>query len=86
MGAAAGAIAAERAVSAFIPSAPKPAFKPQTTSMMTSATSTTLRETTPTREAATHETVRPQVHIAADDGDDLDVPAFIRKRGAELGG
>jgi cell division protein FtsZ len=86
MGAAAGAIAAERAVSAFIPSAPKPAFKPQTTSMMTSSTSTSLRETTPTREAATHETVRPQVHMTADDGDDLDVPAFIRKRGAELGG
>jgi cell division protein FtsZ len=86
MSAAAGAISTERAASAFIPSTPKPAFKPQTTSMMTSATSTTLRETSPTREAATHETVRPQVHMAADDADDLDVPAFIRKRGAELGG
>jgi len=71
MSAAAGAISTERAASAFIPSAPKPAFKPQTTSMMTSSTSTTLRETTPTREAATHETVRPQVHMSADEVDDL---------------
>jgi cell division protein FtsZ len=85
MGAAAAAISTERAAAAFIPSVPKPAFKPQTMNMMTTATSTTLREVTPPREAATHETVA-HAHVNEPEGEDLDVPAFIRRRGAELNG
>jgi cell division protein FtsZ len=81
LGAAAAAISTERAAAAFIPSVPKPSFKPQTMNMMTSATSTALRDVAPPRDAATHEAVRP---VVADDGEDLDVPAFIRRRGAEL--
>jgi cell division protein FtsZ len=82
LGAAAAAISTERAASAFIPSVPKPSFKPQTINMMTSATSTALRDVAPPRDAATHEAVRPAA--IADEGEDLDVPAFIRRRGAEL--
>ena len=85
MGAGAAAISTERAASAFIPSVPKPVFKPQTMNMMTTATSTTLREVTPQREAATHEAVS-QPHVSEPEGEDLDVPAFIRRRGAELNG
>jgi hypothetical protein len=80
---AAAAISTERAVSAFIPSVPKPAFKPQTMNMMTTATSTTLRDQAPPREMATHEAV-PHAQPLHDDVEDLDVPAFIRRRGSEL--
>ena len=77
--AAAAAISTERAAAAFIPNVPKPAFKPQTMNMMSTATSTALRDQAPPREAAA-----PVGPVINDEAEDLDVPAFIRRRGSEL--
>jgi cell division protein FtsZ len=94
--ASAAAIAQERTVSAFIPSTPAPvatatksapAARPQTMSMMTTASSTSLREVSPApipREASTIEAVKQNIALHADvEHDDLDVPAFIRKQRGE---
>jgi cell division protein FtsZ len=87
---AATAIQQERTVSAFIPTTPaaatkpQPVVRPQTMSMMTTAASTTLREPSPAtlpREASTLEAVKQSINLNNDvEHDDLDVPAFIRKQ------
>jgi cell division protein FtsZ len=94
--AAQAAIAQERKVSAFIPNPPAaPArpqpqvrHQPQTMSMMTSGSSTPLRESatsTIPRETSTLEAVKQGITIAGEvEQDDLDVPAFIRKRGEAM--
>jgi cell division protein FtsZ len=90
-GTAAATMPQERATSAFIPSTPAavaakpaPATRPQTMSMMSTATSTALREVGPPpipREASTIDAVKQGISLHAEiEHDDLDVPAFIRKQ------
>jgi cell division protein FtsZ len=83
---AAAAIEKERTVSAFIPSTPtavaaRPAAvgRPQPVQAMSNVTNP-APSTTLAREAATIESVKQNIHAEVE-SDDLDVPAFIRKRG-----
>jgi cell division protein FtsZ len=93
--AAAAAIQHERAASAFIPSTPAsvapqagtksaPASRPQTLSMMSTSSSTSLREVATSsvpREASTLDAVKQGISMLGEvEHDDLDVPAFIRKQ------
>jgi cell division protein FtsZ len=85
---AAAAIARERTVSAFIPSAPtvgtRPAPRPQGAAPAVSSMAATMtrepaiREPI-ARESATLESVKQNIKAEVE-SDDLDVPAFIRKR------
>jgi cell division protein FtsZ len=85
---AAAAIDKERTVSAFIPSAPavrttpsvSAAARPQTLSQMNGGASRESATATMTRESATIESVKQNIRADVEQ-DDLDVPAFIRKRG-----
>jgi len=74
---AAAAISKERTVSAFVPSAPSPLVRP---SPVVRPQASAAPVATMMREPATIESVKQNIKAEVE-ADDLDVPAFIRKRG-----